>query len=369
MKPNASNASRLARRSLLTGFGAAAAVGFSFGETGCARPRPRLGRNGEQQRLNFYDWDTYVGKTTLKDFRHATGIKVDMSLFATTDELFSKLRAGNPGYDVIVPSNEFVQRMVLAGMLQPLDHAKLPNLKNLYPPFQHPPFDPERRWSVPYTWDVIGIGYRKSKVDGAPDSWKWLFDSPRYRGRIGVYSEADDLIGCAAKYLGHSIHHIAPQVIDQCVALLTRQKPNIKVFHDDNGQDLLLSGDIDIVMEFNGDIAQVMREDEDLDFVVPREGAILHSDNLCIPKGAPRPDNAHQFLNYILSPQAGAELSRTILYPSPNAASTALMPASYRDDPVIFPPPDRLARCEYLSFEGQAQTERFDEAVTRIRAG
>jgi spermidine/putrescine transport system substrate-binding protein len=359
---------RAARRSLLTGLGASAAVGLSFGLEGCARERPKVGRNGEIQKLNFYNWDTYIGKTTLKDFRRATGIKVDMSLFATNDELFAKLKAGNPGFDVIVPSNEFVQRMVAADMIEPLDHAKLPNLKNLYPKFVDVPFDPGRRWSIPYTWDCLGIGYRKSKVDGVPDSWKWLFDSPRYRGRIGVYSEANDLIECVVKYLGHSIRHIPQSVVDQAVALMTRQKPNIKVFHDDNGQDLLLSGDIDIVMEFNGDIAQVMREDEDLDFVVPREGSVLHSDALCIAKGAPRPDNAHQFLNYILSANAGAELSRTILYPSPNAASTALMPASYRDNPVIFPPADRLARCEYAIYEGPDQASRFDEAVTRIRA-
>ena len=373
---------RASRRSLLAGLGAtglgaaglgatglgAAALGLSFESEGCANRAPKVGRNGEAEKLNFYNWDTYTGKTTLKDFRRATGVKVDMSLFATNDELFAKLRTGNPGFDVVVPSNEFVQRMVPAGMLQPLDHAKLPNLKNLFPQFVNVPFDPGRRYTVPYTWDCIGIGYRKSKVDGVPDSWKWLFDSPRYHGRIGVYSEANDLIECAARYLGHSIQHIPPAAIDQVVAMLIRQKPNIKVFHDDNGQDLLLAGDIDIVMEFNGDIAQVMREDEDLDFVVPREGSVLHSDSLCIPAGAPRPDNAHQFLNFILRPDAGAELSRTILYPSPNAASTALMPASYRQNPVIFPPADRLARCEYAIFEGQAQIERFDEAVTRIRA-
>ena len=356
------------RRSLLTGLGATAALGLSFGLDGCAPSKPKVGPNGEVQRLNFYNWDTYIGKTTLKDFRRTTGVRVDMSLFATNDELFAKLKAGNPGYDVIVPSNEFVQRMALAKMIQPLDHAKLPNIKNLFPQFIDPPFDSGRKWSLPYTWDCLGVGYRKSKIDGVPDSWKWLFDSPRYKGRIGVYSEANDLIGCVAKYLGYSIHHLSPQAIDKVVALMIRQKPNIKVFHDDNGQDLLLSGDIDIVMEFNGDIAQVMREDEDLDFVAPVEGSVLHSDSLCVAAGAPRPDNAHQFLNFILSPQAGAELSRTILYPSPNAASTALMPPSYRENPVIFPPADRLAKCEYHLFEGQAQTQRFDEAVTRIRA-
>ena len=184
-----------------------------------------------------------------------------MSLFATNDELFSKLRAGNPGFDVIVPSNEYVTRMVISDMLAPLDHAKIPNRANLLPAFQNPDFDPGRRYSMPYTWLVLGIGYRKSKIDGVPDSWKWVMDSDRYKGRIGLFSEADDLIELGAKYMGHSVRDIPAPMIDRVAQMYIRQKPNIKIFHNDEGQDLLLSGDIDIVMEYNGDIAQVMQED------------------------------------------------------------------------------------------------------------
>jgi spermidine/putrescine transport system substrate-binding protein len=351
----------------MAGLGAAAA-GLSFlGQEGCAAKAP-IGPNGEEAKLNLYNWDTYTGKTTLADFKRATGIAVKMSLFATNDELFAKLRAGNPGFDVIVPSNEFVTRFRLAGLLMPLAHAKIPNRANLLPAFQNPPFDPGRRYSMPYTWLVLGIGYRKSKVDGVPDSWKWLMDSDRYKGRIGVFSEADDLVELGAKYLGYSVRNIPLPVVDQVARMYIRQKPNIKIFHHDEGQDLLLSGDIDVVMEYNGDIAQVMSEDPDLDFVVPREGSIINSDCLCIPAGAPRPDNAHQFINFVLGAKTGAEIYETIKYPTPNAAALALMPASYRDNPVIFPPPQAMARCEYAEFEGMARAHLYDETVTRIFA-
>ncbi|MDQ2860985.1 MAG: spermidine/putrescine ABC transporter substrate-binding protein [Pseudomonadota bacterium] len=352
------------RRSLLAGLGAAAA-GLTL--DACA-PKGRLGPNGEEQKLNLYNWDTYTGKTTLADFKAASGIAVKMSLFATNDELFAKLRGGNPGFDVIVPSNEFVTRMRIAGMLMPLDHARIPNFANLLPAFQTAPFDPGRRWSMPYTWLLLGIGYRKSKIDGVPDSWKWVMDSDRYKGRIGLFSEADDLIELGAKYMGYSVRHIPVPVIDRVARMYIRQKPNIKIFHHDEGQDLLLSGDIDIVMEYNGDIAQVMIEDPDLDFVVPREGSLLNSDCLCIPKGAPRPDNAHQFINFILNGKVGAEISNTIKYPTPNAAALALMPASYRDNRVIFLPADIMAKCEYADFEGMARAHLFDETLTRIFA-
>ncbi len=355
---------RASRRSLLAGLGAAAA-GLSL--SGCTA-KAQLGPNGEEARLNFYNWDTYTGKTTLADFKAATGIAVKMSLFATNDELFSKLRAGNPGFDLIVPSNEFVTRMVISDMLTPLDHGKIPNRANLLPAFQNPDFDPGRRYSMPYTWLVLGIGYRKSKVDGVPDSWKWLMDSDRYKGRIGLFSEADDLIELGAKYMGHSVRDIPPAMIDRVAEMYIRQKPNIKIFHNDEGQDLLLSGDVDIVMEYNGDIAQVMQEDDDLAFVVPREGSILNSDCLCIPRGAPRPDNAHRFINFMLDAKNGAEISNTIMYPTPNAAALALMPDSYRNNTAIFPPPEAMARCEYARFEGLKRSQLYDETLTRIFA-
>ncbi len=357
-------AARASRRSLLAGLGAVA-VGLSF--EGCAS-QGKLGTNGEAQKLNLYSWDTYTGKTTLADFKAATGVDVTMSLFATNDELFSKLRAGNPGFDVIVPSNEFVTRFRLAGLIQPLNLQKIPNRVNILPGFQNPSFDPGRRWSMPYTWLALGIGYRKSKMQGVPDSWKWLMDSDRYSGRIGLFAEADDLIELGAKYLGHSVRNVPPRVIEQVAQMYIRQKPHVKIFHHDEGQDLLLSGEVDIVMEYNGDIAQVMTEDPDLDFVIPREGTLLNSDCLCIPTGAPRPDNAHKFINFILDATTGAGIYNQIRYPTPNGAALALMPAEYRNNPAIFPPAAIMAKCEYGEFEGMDRAHLYDETVTRIFA-
>jgi spermidine/putrescine transport system substrate-binding protein len=350
------------RRSILKGLGAAA-IGISLVD------KKSSAWAKEEPKLNFYNWDTYIGETTLPDFTKATGIDVNMSLFATNDELFAKLRAGNPGFDVIVPGSEFVERMIKANLLEPLDHAKIPNIKNIAPEFvKDAPFDPGRKYSLPYTWLVIGIGYRKSKVEETPDSWKWLFDSDTYKGRIAVMSDASELFRNCFKYLGQSINSDSPELIKKAEAMLAKQKPNIKSFHEDNGQDLLLSGEVDVVMEYNGDIAQVMIEDDDLNFVVPKEGAMKQSDTLAIPKGAPHPENATEFINFIFDPKVGAEISKTIKYPSPNAAAVALMPDSYKDNPVIFPPAEIMAKCEYPRYLGPEFTRLLDEAMTRLRA-
>jgi spermidine/putrescine transport system substrate-binding protein len=130
--------------------------------------------------VNLYTWDTYIGENTVADFTKAAGAGVNISLFANNDELFAKLRGGNQGYDVIVPSNDFVERMVAAGLLTELDHERSPT-KQHRAAFLNAPFDPGRRVSMPYTWIVTGIGYRKSKVKGVPDSWKWVLDSDATR--------------------------------------------------------------------------------------------------------------------------------------------------------------------------------------------
>jgi spermidine/putrescine transport system substrate-binding protein len=355
------------RRGLLQGVGAAA-VGLSFGGLAACGKSDKVAAGAEEAKLNFYNWDTYIGPTTLDDFKAASGISVSMSLFANNDELFAKLRGGNPGFDVIVPSNEFVERMAQADMIMPLDHDKLPNMKNIAPEFIDVAYDPGRKFSIPYTWLVLGIGYRKSKVQGIPDSWKVLFDSDQYKGRIAILSESADVFRLGFKYLGKGINDYSPELTAQIEKMMIRQKSNIKAFHEDNGQDMLLSGDVDVVLEYNGDIAQIMEEDKDIGFVVPKEGSLLNSDCLCIPKGAPHPDNAHKFINNLLDAQAGQKIYDAIKYPSPNAAAKALMGDDYKNNAVIFPAADVLAKCEYGKFQSPDIIRAYEEAMTRIRA-
>jgi len=364
------------RRSLLKGLGVAA-VGLSFGglaacskESGNgtdAAPSAKIAPTGEEPKLNFYNWDTYIGETTLDEFKGASGTDVNMSLFATNDELFAKLRAGNPGFDVIVPSNDFVERMVAADMIVPLDHALLPNIKNIDPSFIDVAYDPGRKYSMPYTWLVLGIGYRKSKVKPVPDSWKPLFDSDQYKGRIALLSEAGDLFRLYGKYLGKSVNDLTAADIKTIEAMMIKQKPFVKAFHEDNGQDLLIKGEVDLVLEYNGDIAQKMVEDDDIDFIIPREGSQFNSDTLCIPKGALHPKNAHAFINYLLDAAVGKKITETILYPTPNAAAKALMPDGYKNNPVVFPPAALLAKCEYAKYRPDMQP-LYEEAFTRVRA-
>jgi spermidine/putrescine transport system substrate-binding protein len=362
------------RRAFMATFGAAAAA---ISLSACKPAEPPAGEGSklvipgsEGTKLEFYNWDTYIGETTLADFKAASGISVNMTLFANNDELYAKFRAGNPGFDLIMPSNEYVARMIEAKMLSPLDQSKIPNKKNLLPEFQDADFDPGRKYSMPYTWLVLGIGYRKSAMKGGvvPDSWKYLYDSAEYKGKISLLSESADLFRIGFKYLGKGINDATPELIKQVEDMLIKQKANIKNFHNDDGQDLLMSREVDLVLEYNGDIAQKETEDPDLAFVVPKEGSLLNSDCMCIPVGAPNPNNAHAFINFLLDAQNGANITKTILYPTPNAAAKALMDETYKDNQTIFPPAAVMAKCEYGTYPGSAITQAFEAAMTRVRA-
>ena len=348
------------RRALLKGSGAVA-VGLAF--------LPRFALAEEEKKLNIYNWDTYIGENTLADFEKATGIEAKLDLFADNDELFAKLKSGNPGYDVIVPTNDNLERMIKANMVIPLDHSKIPNMANIDKAFQDAAFDPGRKYSIPYMWGTLGVGYRKSKVEGGVvDSWKILLDSDKHSGRISLLGDAQNVIGPALKYLGFSYNSTDPAELKKAEDLLIAQKKHVKVFADDNGQDLLASGEVDACMEWNGDIIQVMGEDADLAYAVPTEGSLLWQDTLAIPAGAPHPENAHAFINFALEPEAGKHIAETIKYATPNAAAKALMDKTYTDDPAIFPPPEVLAKCEAGLYLGEEATKVRDEIWTRIQA-
>ncbi|MEM8698252.1 MAG: spermidine/putrescine ABC transporter substrate-binding protein [Pseudomonadota bacterium] len=348
---------RMNRRQALTGI---AAIGVTLNLPGRA-----FAAGGQ---VNFYNWDTYIGETTLEDFTKATGIDVQYDLFADNDELFAKLKNGNPGYDLIVPTNDFVERMVVADMLMPLDLSKIPNIKNVDPQFMDPAFDPGRKFSLPYMWGSIGIGYRKSAVPSVPDSWTHLYTSEEYAGRIAMLGDGQNVLGMALKLMGKSLNDWSEENVAAAEAMVIAQKKNITAFAPDNGQDLLLAGEVDLCMEWNGDILQAMEEDDDLGFVIPKEGGLLWEDTLAIPKGAPNVENAHAMIDFLLDAEVGKDMAEYIYYATPNAAAKALTSEDYQTNPAIFPPTEAVAKSETAIYPGQEAVSRIDAAWTRIKA-
>jgi spermidine/putrescine transport system substrate-binding protein len=349
---------RPTRRRLLQGTGMFAALAFM----------PRNAMSAEEKKLTFYNFDTYIGETTLADFNKATGIEVKLDLFADGDELFTKLKAGNPGYDVIIPPNDKVERMSKANMLMPLDLGKIANISNIDPAFMNPSFDPGRKFSLPYMWGTVGIGYRKSKVEGAVESWSSVFADEKNAGRIALLGDQEHTVGHALKFLGFSYNSTNMDELNKAKDLLISAKKLVKKYADDNGQDLLAQGEVDLTMEYNGDIAQIMVEDEDITYVVPKEGANVWEDTIAIAAGAPHPENAHAFINFIFDKDVGKHIAETVQYATPNKAARDMMDAKYTGNPAIFPPSEILAKCEYAAYIGEDALKVRDEIWTAVQA-
>jgi spermidine/putrescine transport system substrate-binding protein len=349
----------ITRRSLLKGTGAFAA-GISL--------LPRSALAAEEPVVNFLNWENYIGDTTFSDFQANSGVAVKFTAFQNSLEMLDAIRQPNHGYDVIVPSNDYVELMIHDDLLMPLDKSILKNLNNIQRQFRDAEFDPGRKYSIGYVWGTLGIGYRHSAVDEPPGSWRWLFESNKFNGRIALMEESTAVLGCALRYLGLPVNTTDAGHIKTVERLLIRQKPNIKVFAPDNGEDLLINDEVDLALVWSSDMQRPMATHSDLDYIIPREGSILWQDSLCIPKGAPNPMNAHKFIDFILEAKNGVKIAKTLGTAVANAAAKRLMPRSYRDNPVIFPSDIILASCKVLDYKGPEVEAMYNAAWERIQA-
>ena len=348
----------LGRRALLAG-GGALALGMAL--------TPRPGMAEEDPVVSFFNWEDYIGQTTFSDFKSSTGISVNFRPFQNNQEMFDAVSRPNHGYDVIVPTNEFVGRLMEGNLLMPLEESALPNKRNIQRQFSDALFDPGRRHSIPYVWGTLGIGYRRSAVGEPPGSWRWLFESNKFNGRIALYDEPAHVLGCALRYLGLPVNTVDPAHIETAERLLISQKPNVKIVGPVAANKLLLSGDADLILVYSGVMQSLIAQDPDLGYIIPREGSILSQDSLCIPKGSPHPKNAHKLINFILDARNGAKIAKSLNLPVANKAALRLMPRSYRDNLVIFPSDIVLASCKVRVYQGRHVAAMYQAAWDRIR--
>jgi len=325
----------------------------------------------EGQTLSVYNWSTYVAEDTIANFEELCGVTVVYDVFESNEALFSRLRQGNPGYDIIVPTDYMVQIMIEEGILEPLDMTKIPNFANVEPALTDTPFDPGNLYSVPYQWGTVGIGYNRTVVGRDITSWQEMFE---YEGNVAWLEDTRVMINIGLVTLGYEPNTQDPAQVGEARDNLIANGENVVAIAADDGQALLERGDADIVVEYSGDIFQLIDscECEDFVYVIPSEGANLWTDNLAIPAGAPNPDLANVFIDYILDPQVGADISNYTAYGSPNKAAidAGLIDEELLADPGIYPSEEIAARLwvsEILTPEAeQAYLDAWDEIKIRL---
>ncbi len=321
----------------------------------------------EPQELNIYNWDTYIDPALLTAFEKKFGVKINYDIYDGNEQLLDQVKANPTAYDLIVPSDYMVTLMRREDLLAPLNKANLPNFKNIDPLFINPALDPGNRYCVPYQWGTTAIGYNLKATGREIASWDDVFD-PAYAGRVALLDAARETLGVILLYLGYSPNSINRVEIAAARDFLKDHAAQIATYSGDDGQELLAGGQVDIVLEYSGDIFQVMEDHPDIRYTIPVEGAILWSDNMCIPAGAPHQELAEKFINYILGPEVGAALSNFTHYSTPNLAAFPLVDEADRHNPSLYPSAEVRNTLFYLVDIGPEATQLYENAWADVLA-
>jgi putrescine transport system substrate-binding protein len=343
----------------------------------------------EEKILNIYNWSDYIAPDTIEKFEAETGIKIHYDVYDGNEVLEAKLLAGRSGYDLVVPSaTPFLARQIAAKVYRPLDKAKLTNWGNLDKSLLDKvslAADPGNRYGVPYLWGTTGVGMNVAKVkaalgDAAPlDSWAMIFD-PEVAKKlapcgISLLDTAQEVFPAALAYLGRDPTSKDPKDLEAAVAAVAKIRPYIKKFHSSQYINDLANGDICVALGYSGDVIQARSRAADakngveIAYALPKEGAQLAVDMMAIPADAAHPENAQEFINYILRPEVIAAITNAVGYPNPNALATDMVDEEIRNDPGIYPPDPVRAKL-FLDKPAPPDYERArTRAWTRVKSG
>lgn len=316
--------------------------------------------------LHVYTWADYVKPELITRFEKENNCKVVIDTFDSNEAMYAKLKAGASGYDIITPSSYMVKVMFEQGMLQKLNHAKLPNIKHVDPVYLNVTLDKSMDHSVPYMITYAGIGYLKDRVEDVKPSWS-VVEREDLKGRVTLLNDMRETIGAALKYLGYSLNTTNEEELAKARDVVIGWKKNIAKFENEQYKTGLASGEFLLTHGYSGDILKVQEENENVEFMIPEEGFSLASDDLVIPKGSKNVELAHKYINFLTSPKVAAENTEYITYLAPNKDAYPLLSEEIRSNPGIFPPEEIRAKGEVIEDLGE-KNELYVKIWDEIKA-
>jgi spermidine/putrescine transport system substrate-binding protein len=368
---------RISRRRFLAGTGAglgalalAACAPTAGSSAPSAAPNAGGGTGNLGDTLNLATWPNYHSQEVLDAFTANTGVAINVGVYGSTEEMEAKIRAGNSGIDVVLPSNYAIEGWVADNLIEPLDYSKLPNFvaADWNARFMNQAFDPGNKVSIPKNWGTTGIAYRSSKVTEDVTTWEQFFDlaGTTYEGKSLIVDHQISSFGSAAVAMGFSLNTIDPAEMAEVEAMLTALKPKLFAISSDV-QPPLRNLDTWLSIAWTGDGVQVGRDNEDARYVVASDGGELWIDSYTVAADAPHRDAAYAFLDYILQPEQAAAETEFCLFPHANDKATALLIDEVKNNTVIYPSADSLVKLEYAVNATYNSAERA-EAWARIKA-
>ena len=316
--------------------------------------------------LFVYTWSDYFDPDVLDRFEHEYNCRVAIDYFDSNEAMYAKLKAGADGHDLVTPSSYMSEVMNSQGMLLPINHELLPNLHYIDDSFATLAQDKTMSYSVPYTRTVSGVGYNANELGEQEPTWD-IFSSSRLSKRMTMLNDMREAIGAALKFNGFSINSLDDNELKMAMDTLRGWKRNLAKFDVDEAKIGLGSGEFMVIQGYNGDIALIMQENEDVTFFVPTEGSSVTFDDFTILAGANNPELAHAFINFFLDPQNAADNMEGICYYMPNGEAMNLVSEDLRDNPAFRVDDEVLGKCEVIRDLG-ADNAKYIAIWDRIKA-
>ena len=322
---------------------------------------------GRGPRLNVYNWSDYIAPETIPQFERESGVRIHYGTYESNQEMLAQVMSGNSGWDVVFPSGDFIEPMRALKLLAPIDHTLLPNLSALSSEFQRPPWDPELRWAVPYMHGVTGILYQRS-LQPAPASWADLWDA-RLRGRLTMLDDEPEVLGVCLKKLRYSINSANPAELMAARQEALAQKPLLRAYLNAEVRDQAAAGDVLAAQAWAVTAAQaIAAAPGKLSFAFPSEGFPRFADNVAILRESRRVEAAHHWINYLLRPQVAAGIVMATHTASANQDALRYLPPLVREDRVLYPSAEVLARGEWFQAQPAASQKLRDRLWTEIKS-
>ncbi len=304
--------------------------------------------------LNVFNWGEYIsdgseGSLNIEEaFEKKYGITVNYTTYESNESLYNKLVGGGANYDVIVPSDYIVQRLIAEERLEELDFSNIPNYKNIQKKYKNLYFDPDNKHSVPYAVGMVGLIYNKTMVDTAPTDWKVMWNN-QYAGKILMFNNPRDAFGIAQFVLGQDVNTTDENDWQAAAEMLKQQKPLVASYVMDEVFNKMESGAAAMAPYYAGDYLTMVANNPDLGFVYPKEGTNAFVDSMCIPKGAENKEAAELFINFMLQQDIAVANANFIGYASPNQAVLGSKDYDYKDNEILYP--ENLGAYEIQYFE------------------
>ena len=318
-----------------------------------------------QETISVYNWGDYIEPEVLDLFEQETGIKVIYETFETNEDMYAKIAMGGSSYDVIIPSDYMIERMIQENLLQKINWENIPNVANIDPRFMNEGYDPQSEYAVPYTWGTMGILYNTEMVDEAPTSWNTLMD-PAYTMDMLMLNSPRDTLAIALVMTGHDLNSTDPADLEDAKNLLIEQKPMVLAYVVDEVKDKMIAGEAAVAMVWSGDATFCMSENDELDYVVPEEGSNIFYDSICIPANARNVSGAEKFIDFLCRGDIAAMNYEYVGYAIPNTAAIDIIGADeYNASPVNNPSQEALDHCEVFKYLGAKTIYRTVDEIKK----